>query len=67
MTSCFRIYFQGNEIQRICENLLNDLQGHDEIVQANNEFLKDVKQQHTDLFDSWTSDVTAQIRSKKLW
>lgn len=54
------------DIQQISEKLLNDLSGNSELNQKVTQLLKDIKQQHNELFDSWTSEITAKIKNKSL-
>lgn len=54
------------DMQQIAEKLLDDLNGYEEFMQKVSEFLKYIKQQHSDLFDSWTADITSQIENNKL-
>lgn len=57
---------KATDMQNIAEKLLNDLHGYEQFIQKVSEFLKDLKQQHGDLFDSWTAEITSQIESNKL-
>lgn len=54
------------DMRNIAEKILDDLHGYEQFMQKSSEFLKDIKQQHSDLFDSWTTDITSQIESNKL-
>lgn len=54
------------DVQKIVEKLLDDLQGSEELKNTIVELLKSVKQQHTELFESWTSEITAKIKDNSL-
>lgn len=54
------------DMKHLAEELLNDLHGYEEFKQKVSGFLKEIKQQHSDLFDSWTAEITAQIENNKL-
>jgi uncharacterized protein (DUF934 family) len=54
------------DIEKTSAKLLNDLQGYAELQRAVGEVLRDLKEYHTDQFDSWTRDVGAAIHSKTL-
>lgn len=60
------VYFQAIMIQQTSEKLLNDLAGYDELHFAITELMKDLKHQHSELFDSWTRELSTQINNKKL-
>lgn len=66
ITAARQLEAKATDMQIIAGNLLNDLNGYEQFMQRVSEFLKDVKQQHGDLFDSWTADITSQIESNKL-
>ncbi|GLV36076.1 beethoven [Carabus blaptoides fortunei] len=53
-------------IQQTLEKLLNDLAGYDELHFAITELMNDLKHQHSELFDSWTRELSTQINNKKL-
>lgn len=66
ITSVRQLEAKATDMQNIAEKLLNDLHGYEQFVQKVSDFLKDLKQQNGDLFDSWTAEVTSQIESNKL-
>lgn len=66
ITAVRQLETKGTDMEGIAEKLLNDLQGYDQFIQKISEFLKEIKQQHGDLFDSWTVEITSQIESNKL-
>ncbi|XP_069679211.1 cytoplasmic dynein 2 heavy chain 1 isoform X2 [Periplaneta americana] len=54
------------DIEKTSAKLLNDLQGYAELQRAVGEVLRDLKEYHSDQFDSWTRDVGAAIHNKTL-
>lgn len=53
-------------VQQTAEKLLNDLMGYEDLQVVVTDLLKDLKNQHSELFDSWTRELTAQINNKSL-
>lgn len=66
ITSVRQLEAKAEDMQNIAEKLLNDLHGYEQFMQKISGFLKDIKQQHSDLFDSWTAEITSQIETNKL-
>lgn len=66
ITAVRQLETKATDMQAVAEKLLNDLQGYDHFMQKISEFLKEIKQQHSDLFDSWTVEITSQIETNKL-
>lgn len=48
------------------EKLLSDLPGYEDLQVVVTDLLKDLKHQHSELFDSWTRELTMQINNKSL-
>lgn len=57
---------QVNEVDKIAQQLLSDLKGYADLGAKIAELLKDLKQQHQELFDSWTSEVMEKISDSTL-
>ncbi|KAK4887690.1 hypothetical protein RN001_003961 [Aquatica leii] len=57
---------KASEVKNISEKILNDLEGFDELTLVIMQLLKDIKQQHTELFDSWVNGVMLKIKDKTL-
>ncbi|XP_015834463.1 cytoplasmic dynein 2 heavy chain 1 [Tribolium castaneum] len=53
---------KANEVLQTSEKLLQDLNGYENLKQIVSELLKDLKQQHTELFESWTREITSLIK-----
>lgn len=53
---------KANEVLQTSEKLLHDLNGYENLKQIVSELLKDLKQQHNELFDSWTREVSSLIK-----
>ncbi|KAK5644080.1 hypothetical protein RI129_007925 [Pyrocoelia pectoralis] len=54
------------EAKTISDKILDDLPGYEDLNQILTQLLKDIKQHHTELFDSWTSEVSQRIKNKTL-
>lgn len=57
---------KAGEVVFVMEKLLNDLEGYDGVKDLVLGVQNDLKGQHTELFDSWSADVMADIKSNKL-
>ncbi|XP_017783105.1 PREDICTED: cytoplasmic dynein 2 heavy chain 1 [Nicrophorus vespilloides] len=57
---------KANHILTITNNLLDDLYGFEELKQYTSDLIRDLKAQNNELFESWTSEIVAQIRDKSL-
>lgn len=55
-----------NEVKKISDILLNDLKGYVDLNAKVTDLAKDLKQQHQELFDSWTSEITDKIKDSTL-
>nr|XP_022905741.1 cytoplasmic dynein 2 heavy chain 1 [Onthophagus taurus] len=55
-----------NEILRISEKVLDDLEMYDELKSRVIEILDGLKQQHNELFENWASDVSQRIKNNSL-
>lgn len=60
------LYFKATDVRNILAKLLDDLNGYEKLNLAVIDLLRDIKNQHTELFDSWTSDVNIKIKDKTL-
>ncbi|KAF5303585.1 hypothetical protein FQR65_LT08186 [Abscondita terminalis] len=54
------------EVKNVSETILDDLEGFEEVSITVEQLSKDIKQQHTELFDSWVNEVTSKIKDKTL-
>ncbi|KAK9747136.1 Dynein heavy chain, N-terminal region 1 [Popillia japonica] len=61
-----QIESRANEVLKIAKKLLDDLQNYDDLLHTVTELVNNSKQQHNELFESWCSDVAAQIKNKTL-
>lgn len=59
-------FLQAVIVQQTMEKLLNDLPGYEDLQVVVVDLLKDLKNQHSELFDSWTRELTVQINNKSL-
>lgn len=57
---------KAGEVVFVMEKLLNDLEGYAVVKDLVLGVQNDLKGQHTELFDSWSADVMADIKSNKL-
>lgn len=57
---------KANEVMFVTEKLLNDLDGYESIKDFVLGVVNELKAQHSELFDAWSSDVIADINSNKL-
>ncbi|RZC33069.1 cytoplasmic dynein 2 heavy chain 1 [Asbolus verrucosus] len=57
---------KANEVLKTSQKLLEDLNGYENLKQMVTELLKDLKQQHTELFESWTSEISSLIKDGTL-
>ncbi|XP_056634261.1 cytoplasmic dynein 2 heavy chain 1 [Diorhabda sublineata] len=57
---------KANEAQKVAQKLLQDLQGYDDLNEVISGLIKDLKQQHNELFESWSSEITGYIKSNAL-
>ena len=53
---------KANKVLQTSQKLLEDLKGFESLQQMVTELLKDLKQQHAELFDSWTSEISSLIK-----
>lgn len=53
-------------MKKISDLLLNDLKGYADLNGKVTDLLKDLKQQHQELFDSWTGEVLDKIKDSTL-
>ncbi|XP_068082912.1 cytoplasmic dynein 2 heavy chain 1 [Anabrus simplex] len=54
------------DIEKTSATILEDLTGYQELQRTVGEMLRDLKEYHSDQFDSWTRDVGAAIHNKTL-
>lgn len=66
ISSAKQIESRANEVLKIAKKLLDDLQNYDDLLHTVTELVNNSKQQHNELFESWCSDVVAQIKNKTL-
>lgn len=66
ITAVRQLEAKATDMQNIAQKLLNDLHDYEQFILKATEFLKDIKQQHSELFDSWTAEITSQIENNKL-
>lgn len=57
---------RAREVQTTSEKLLDDLEEFDNLNSTVVELLKELKKQHMELFDSWTSEITRRINDNTL-
>ncbi|KAL3266580.1 hypothetical protein HHI36_010744 [Cryptolaemus montrouzieri] len=57
---------RAKEVHTTSERLLNDLHDSENLIAMVVELLKDLKKQHAELFDTWTSEITARINDHSL-
>lgn len=57
---------KANEVVFVLDKLLNDLDGYQSIKDFIQGVVNDLKSQHSELFNGWSSDVVAHINSSKL-
>ncbi|XP_050308266.1 cytoplasmic dynein 2 heavy chain 1-like [Anthonomus grandis grandis] len=57
---------KANEVLLVVEKLLDDLEGYVATREFTMGVLDELKSQHTELFDAWSSDIVADINSNKL-
>jgi hypothetical protein len=53
---------KATEVLQTSQKLLEDLNGYESLKQMVTELLKDLKQQHTELFESWTREISSLIK-----
>ncbi|CAG9772440.1 unnamed protein product [Ceutorhynchus assimilis] len=57
---------KANEVLFVLEKLLQDLDGYNGVKEFVLGVVTDLKAQHSELFDAWSSDVVADIKNNKL-
>ncbi|KAG5867051.1 hypothetical protein JTB14_004845 [Gonioctena quinquepunctata] len=57
---------RANEIQKVARKLLGDLQGFEDLNQVVGELAKDLKQQHNELFEAWSTEVVGFVNDNTL-
>ncbi|KAK9876588.1 hypothetical protein WA026_013968 [Henosepilachna vigintioctopunctata] len=57
---------RAKEVQVAATQFLNDLPDFENLSSMVAELLKDLKKQHTELFDSWTSEISSRINNNSL-
>uniref|UniRef100_A0A6P7FU93 Cytoplasmic dynein 2 heavy chain 1 n=1 Tax=Diabrotica virgifera virgifera TaxID=50390 RepID=A0A6P7FU93_DIAVI len=57
---------KANEVNKVSQKLLKDLQGYDDLREMITELIKDLKQQHNELFESWSSEIMGYIKNNAL-
>lgn len=57
---------KAGEVVFVMEKLLNELEGYDGVKDLVLGVQNDLKNQHNELFDSWSADVMADIKNNKL-
>ncbi|XP_074038391.1 dynein cytoplasmic heavy chain beethoven [Leptinotarsa decemlineata] len=57
---------RANEILKVAQKLLGDLQGYQDLNQVVTELAKDLKQQHNELFEAWSSEIIGSISDNSL-
>lgn len=57
---------RGREIERITQKILIDLNDYEKLSNTVTTFIHNVKQQHSDLYDSWVRQTSKSIENKTL-
>ncbi|XP_044749353.1 cytoplasmic dynein 2 heavy chain 1 [Coccinella septempunctata] len=57
---------RAKEVLTTSERLLNDLQEYENLHSTVVELMRELKKQHMELFDSWTSEITRRINDNTL-
>lgn len=57
---------KANEIKNVSQKLLDDLQGFQNLNRIVIELTKELKDQHNELFEAWSSEVISSINDNTL-
>lgn len=57
---------RANEVFTVSHKLLDDLQGSEDLNIIVTEMIKDMKQQHNELFESWCTEIIGYIKDQSL-
>ncbi|CAH2008775.1 unnamed protein product [Acanthoscelides obtectus] len=66
ITQVRQLESRAKEVQNVANKLLSDLQSYEDLMPLANETMKDLKQQHNELFETWASDVIEHIKANRL-
>ncbi|CAH1183888.1 unnamed protein product, partial [Phaedon cochleariae] len=57
---------RANEVRRVSEKLLSDLQNYGDLSEVVEEMARELKQQHESLFEAWCSEIIGYINDNTL-